>query len=113
MTTATTAKMDNVLIVFTNCPDAQSAGALAQHLVEQKLAACVNVLGACNSVYRWRGAVERADEVPVLIKTTGAAYDRLVIAIRSQHPYELPEIVAVRVEAGLPEYLNWVRSEIE
>lgn len=100
-------------MVFTNCPDAQSATALAQHLVEQKLAACVNVLGACTSVYRWRGAMERAQEVPVLIKTTHAAYDRLAAAIRAHHPYELPEIVAVRLEAGLPEYLNWVRSEVE
>lgn len=104
---------DSVLMVFTNCPDAQTAASLAEHLIESRLAACVNVLAACDSVYRWRGSVERAREVPVLIKTTRGAYDRLAAAIRSHHPYELPEIVAVRVEAGLPEYLNWVRSEIE
>lgn len=109
--TANDSTQDSVLMVFTNCPDTQSAVALAEHLVEKRLAACVNVLGGCDSIYRWRGAVERAQEVPVLIKTTRGAYDRLAAAIRSHHPYELPEIVAVRVEAGLPEYLSWVHSE--
>lgn len=105
--------MDDVLMVFTNCPDTESASALARHVIEQRLAACVNVLGPCASVYRWRGAVEQAQEVPVIMKTTRGAFDRLAGAIRSNHPYELPEIVAVRVEAGLPDYLNWVRSETE
>lgn len=105
--------MDNVLIVITNYPDAERAGQLAQQLVERRLAACVNIMAACTSVYRWQGAVERAQEVPVLIKTTQRAYQDVTEAIRAHHPYELPEIVAVRVDAGLPDYLDWVRSEIE
>ena len=102
----------DVLLVFTNLPDADRAEALARALVEQRLAACVNVLGACRSVYRWQGAVESAEEVPVLIKTTTDAYPRLEAAIRALHGYELPEIVAVRVSAGLPGYLAWVRDQV-
>ena len=71
----------------------------------------MNVLSGCTSIYRWQGAVEQADEVPVLIKARGARYDELEAAIRRLHPYELPEIVAVPVVRGLPDYLEWVALE--
>ena len=100
-----------VLLVFTNMPDHASAAALAAALVEARLVACVNVLAACTSVYRWQGAVETASEVPVLMKTTLARYAALEAAIRARHPYELPEIVAVPVDHGLPAYLDWVAAE--
>ena len=100
-----------VLLVFTNMPDHASAAALAAALVEARLVACVNVLAACTSVYRWQGVVETASEVPVLMKTTAARYAALEAAIRARHPYELPEIVAVPVEHGLPAYLDWVADE--
>ena len=99
------------LLVFTNMPAHDSATALAAALVEARLVACVNVLAACTSVYRWQGAVETAGEVPVLMKTTVARYAALEAAIRARHPYELPEIVAVPVEHGLPAYLDWVADE--
>lgn len=99
------------LLIFTNLPDADSAQALATHLIEQRLAACVNVLAPCRSVYRWQGRVEQAAEVPLLIKTTAAGYPALEAAIRARHPYELPEIIAVPVARGLPAYLDWVASE--
>jgi periplasmic divalent cation tolerance protein len=99
------------LIVLTNLPDHASAVKLAQALVEQRLAACVNVLAACASVYRWKGSVETAQEVPVLIKTREALYSEVERAIRKSHPYELPEIVAVPVGRGLAEYLDWVAEE--
>ncbi|MDX9885913.1 divalent-cation tolerance protein CutA [Thauera sp.] len=99
------------LLVFTNMPDHDSATALAAALVEARLVACVNVLAACTSVYRWQGVVETASEVPVLMKTTLARYAALEAAIRARHPYELPEIVAVPVERGLPAYLDWVAAE--
>ncbi|MCM8564620.1 divalent-cation tolerance protein CutA [Thauera linaloolentis] len=99
-----------VLIVFTSLPDTASAQALATAVVEAGLAACVNILAPCRSVYRWQGAVERADEVPLLIKTTRARYAGLEAAIRARHPYELPEIVAVPVVLGLPGYLDWVAA---
>ena len=80
-------------------------------LVEARLVACANVLAPCTSVYRWQGVVETASEVPVLMKTTRARYPELEAAIRARHPYELPEIVAVPVEHGLPAYLDWVAVE--
>lgn len=101
----------DALLVLTNLPDADSAHALAAALVEQRLAACVNILAPCRSVFRWEGKVEDASEVPLLIKTTKARYPDLEAAIRARHPYELPEIVAVPLTHGLPAYLDWVASE--
>lgn len=92
-------------------PDREAAVALARALVEARVAACANVLAGCTSVYRWQGAVESADEVPVLIKTTAERYPALEQAIRERHPYELPEIVAVPIAHGLPAYLQWVGAE--
>ncbi len=101
----------DVLLVLTNLPDEASARRLADALLENHAAACVNILAACTSVYRWQGKVEIADEVPLLIKTTRAAYSRLEKLVRELHPYELPEIIAVPVETGLPGYLQWVAQE--
>ncbi len=100
----------DTLLVLTNLPDAEAARKLADHLVGQRLAACVNILAPCRSVYRWQGKVEDAEEVPLLIKTTAARYAELEAAIRAQHPYELPEIVAVPISHGLPGYLAWVAA---
>ncbi len=99
------------LLVLTNLPDQASARALATTLVTERLAACVNLLAPCRSIYRWQGAIESAEEVPLLIKTTSERYAALEAAIRAGHPYELPEIIAVPVEHGLPEYLAWVAAE--
>lgn len=101
----------SVVIVLTNFPDRESAMAVAAYLVEQRLAACVNVLDGCTSVYRWKGKLESEREMPVLIKTRAALFDAVQAAIRSRHPYELPEIVVVPVTTGLLEYLSWVRAE--
>ncbi|MDP2827707.1 MAG: divalent-cation tolerance protein CutA [Sulfuricellaceae bacterium] len=99
------------LLVITNLPDQESAQKLAALLVEAHLAACVNVLAPCHSVYRWQGEIETASETPLLIKTLASCYDKLEAAIREHHPYELPEIIAVPISAGLPEYLAWVAAE--
>ena len=103
--------MDEVIVVLTNLPDREAALKLAQELVAKRLAACVNVLAECTSVYRWKGEVERAAEVPVLIKTRAGRYEEVEAAIRRLHPYELPEIVAIPVGRGLDEYLEWVGAE--
>ena len=100
-----------VVLVLTNLPDLAAARRLAKLLVEQRLAACVNVLAQCSSVYRWRGRIETASEVPVLIKTVASRYPRIEAAIRANHPYELPEIISVPVVTGLGEYLRWVATE--
>ena len=103
--------MDQVVIVLTNLPDRAVAVQLAQVLVDRRLAACVNVLAECTSIYRWKGAVENATEVPVLIKTRAGRYAEVEAAIRELHPHELPEIVAVPVQHGFDEYLQWVADE--
>jgi len=100
-----------VLLVVTNAPDRAVAQKIANALIEQQLAACVNVLAECASVYRWKGAVESAAEVPLLIKTRAEQYAAVEAAIRSLHPYELPEIIAIPVERGLPAYLEWVEAQ--
>jgi periplasmic divalent cation tolerance protein len=99
------------LLVFTNLPDRASAERLADLLLEQRLAACVNILAPCRSVYRWKGAVQHDDEHPLLIKTSAERYGALEQALRQGHPYELPEIIAVPIEQGLPAYLDWVAAE--
>jgi periplasmic divalent cation tolerance protein len=103
--------VSEVLVLLTNLPDHESAERMAHSLIENHAAACVNILSPCTSVYRWQGKVESANEIPLLIKTTRTAYSRVEELVRAQHPYELPEIIAVSVEAGLPAYLQWVEGE--
>lgn len=109
----TVAEPADALLVLTNLPDAAAAHALAKRLIENRLAACVNILAPCRSVYRWQGKIEDAAEVPLLIKTSAARYTELEAAIRAAHPYELPEIIAVPLSRGLPEYLGWVVAETQ
>jgi len=99
------------LLIMTTLPDEASANALAEALVDERLAACVSVLAPCRSVFRWQGKIDHATEVPLLIKSTAVRYDALEAAIRARHPYELPEIVAIPVVKGLPDYLAWVNAE--
>lgn len=105
--------MHEILLVLTNVPDEATGEAIARALVEDRLAACVNLLPAVQSIYRWQGAIEQAHETTLLIKTTPQRYPELEAAIRARHPYEVPEIVAVPVTAGLPAYLAWVAMETE
>ena len=105
--------IDNVLLVLTNCPDVEVADRIARTIVEQRLAACVNRLAPVESVYRWQGALERVTEVPLLIKTTRERYAEIEQAIRALHPYEVPEIIAMPVSAGLAAYLRWVAEETQ
>ena len=83
---------------------------IAKALVDQQLAACVNVVPGLTSVYRWQGQTESAQEVLLLIKTRQAVYPELEAALLTLHPYELPEIIAVPIEAGLPAYLSWIET---
>jgi periplasmic divalent cation tolerance protein len=100
----------DALIVITNAPDRTVAEKIAYALVERKLAACVNILGDCTSIYRWQGKIETAGEVPLLIKTRADIYAEVEAAIKSLHPYELPEILGVPVECGSSDYLAWVNA---
>ena len=97
-----------VLLCFCTCPDAGVASRIADSLVGEGLAACVNVMPGLRSVYRWQGAVERSDEVLLLVKTTRERLPALSARVVALHPYELPEVVAVEVAGGLSAYLDWV-----
>ncbi|MCY1284774.1 Divalent-cation tolerance protein CutA [compost metagenome] len=100
-----------VLVVITNTPDAETAARLSRAVLEARAAACVNRLPPVESEYWWQGALERAQEWPLLIKTTRARYAALEAVIRQHHPYDVPEIVAVPVTAGFAPYLAWLGSE--
>jgi len=95
-------------IVLTTCPDAVCAERVAQALVEEGLAACVNILPPMRSIYMWKGKIETADEQLLVIKSTLARFPAIRDRLRALHPYELPEIIAVPIADGLPEYLAWL-----
>lgn len=102
----------SALIVFTTFPDPDTARTLARKLVEMRLAACVNVMSPCLSVYRWQGRLNEDEEIPVIIKTSADNYARVEAFVRENHPYELPEVVALDITRGLPGYLAWLSEEI-
>jgi periplasmic divalent cation tolerance protein len=97
-------------LILTTCPDSETAERIAQALVTEGLCACVNILPPMRSVYRWKGAVETASEQLLLIKTRADAQAAIEARVRDLHPYELPEIIAVRIVAGLPAYLAWLTN---
>lgn len=103
----------DVILVCTTFPDRASAEKLALYVVEQRLAACVNILAECTSVYAWQGQLERSSEIPLLIKTSAGRYAALEAAIHDMHPYELPEVIQVSVEGGLPAYLDWIAQQTQ
>jgi periplasmic divalent cation tolerance protein len=102
---------DDVLAVYLTFPDEATAERLATMLIEQRLAACVNLLPGARSYYRWQGAVTAEVEVVAVAKTRAGRLAALVEAIRAAHPYELPCVVAYPASGGLTGYLDWVRSE--
>lgn len=107
-----TAHAQNILLVLTNMPDSTSAAQLGESLIAQHLAACVNILAPCQSIYAWQGKIEQTTEIPLLIKTTTSCYQALETAIIKAHPYELPEIITINVDGGLPGYLQWVNAQL-
>jgi periplasmic divalent cation tolerance protein len=95
-------------LILCTCPDRDTAEKIAQRLVEGRLAACVNILPGLTSIYTWDNWLETAEEHLLLIKTAGGRYPAIEQAIREQHPYDLPEIIALPIVRGLPAYLNWI-----
>jgi len=100
-----------LIMVLTNLPDMEAAQMLARHLVEQKLAACVNILPGVQSIYRWHGALEHASEVGLFIKTTQLCYPELQRTVSQLHPYDTPELIVLPITDGLPAYLDWISEE--
>lgn len=97
-------------LVLTTCPDAATAETIARALVEERLAACVSVMAPMRSIYRWRGAVETAEEQLLIVKIRVADYEKVEQSIQQLHPYELPEVVAIPIADGLPGYLAWIED---
>ncbi len=99
-------------VVLTTVKNRAEAKRLAERIVSEKLAACVSAVPNVTSVYRWRGKVERAREVLVVVKTSMKKLDRLIPRIKELHSYEVPEVLALRIERGLPEYLKWISESL-
>ncbi len=99
-------------VVLCNCPDRGSARRLAATLVERRLAACVNVIDAVESFYWWQGEMQQDKEHTLVIKTTADAYPALESVLRAEHPDQVPEIIALPVERGLRDYLEWLRTTV-
>lgn len=97
----------DVLVVLVTCPPDKAQG-IAEALVEERVAACVNVVASLNTVYRWKGEVQRENEALLLVKTTVDRFEALKQAVLRHHPYELPEVIAVPVDRGHTPYLEWV-----
>ena len=100
------------LIVLTTFPDLETARQIGTKLVEEQVAACVNLLPGAESIYRWQGVVDTAREIPAVIKTTRAGYARLEATLRDAHPYEVPEVLALSVADGSEPYLRWVAENV-
>jgi periplasmic divalent cation tolerance protein len=100
-----------VRVALSTAPDADTAARIARALVEERLAACVNLVPAVRSIYRWQGRIEDEAEVLLVIKTRSERVEALAERLRALHPYELPELVALPVTAGLAPYLDWVAAE--
>ena len=99
---------EKFILVLSTFPASISVKDIAEILVNEKLAACINIIPEVQSVFRWKDKVDNAPENILIIKTTLNLYDVLERRIKELHPYELPEIIAVPIEKGLTEYLNWV-----
>jgi periplasmic divalent cation tolerance protein len=103
--------MTDKIVVFSTCESAEQAVKVARALVEQRLAACVNIVPGVTSVYRWKGAVEEAQEWLLAIKSTRSLFDRLSETLAAQHSYEVPEAIALPIVAGSQSYLAWLTAE--
>jgi periplasmic divalent cation tolerance protein len=103
--------MTDIVLVFTTAPAGPQAEHIARALVEERLAACVNVSPTMTSIYRWHGGVEREHECQLVIKTTRARLAALEQRVKALHPYELPEFLVVPVSEASPAYVEWVRAE--
>lgn len=98
------------LVVLCTVPDEQTGQSLGRSLVERQLAACVNVVPGLTSIYRWKGKIEQDKEALLFIKTQPDRFEALSEAIQAEHPYEVPEILALSATAGLEAYCSWVRE---
>lgn len=99
------------ILVYMTAPTEAEAGRIADHLVEKRLCACVNVLSGMTSVYQWKGEIRHAEEIVMIAKTTEDRLESLVVAVKSLHSYECPCIVALPITGGFPPFLQWIQEE--
>jgi len=107
------AKTNDVRLVLITAPNETTAGEIAEALVAQRLAACINLVPGLNSIYRWRGKIQHDRECLLLVKTRASAVNLVVETTRKLHPYRLPEIIAIEVSGGLKTYLSWVKRSVK
>jgi periplasmic divalent cation tolerance protein len=105
--------MTDTIVVLTTAGSGDEARRIADALVERRQAACVNIVKGVESIYRWKGKTEEAQEWMLLIKTTSAAFDRVWSTIKELHSYELPECLKISIEGGSPEYLAWIENSVK
>ncbi len=96
------------LVIYCTCPDQATAEHIAETVVDERLAACVNLVSGLTSIYRWQGQIQRDTEWLLIIKTRRTVYSLLEARLRELHPYEVPEIIALPIQAGLADYLDWI-----
>jgi periplasmic divalent cation tolerance protein len=104
--------MKRFVDVWVNCPDAEVAARVAEACVTERLAACANIFGPIDSIYRWKGAIERAAEIPLLLKSRADLFEKLSARVKSLHPYEVPSIIATEIELIDPAYAKWLEEEM-
>ena len=104
--------MTDKIVVFSTCGSKEEAERLARRLLEEHVAGCVNVISPVHSFYWWKGAIEDANEWLLVIKTSRELFDRVRATLESAHSYELPEVLALPVVAGAPNYLAWMDGEL-
>jgi len=97
-------------ITFSTCKDLREAKKIARTLVREKLAACVNVVPGVSSIYAWKGKIEEGREVLLVLKSRSSLSKRLAARVKQLHCYEVPEVVTIRIAAGNPDYLRWIRE---
>ena len=101
------------LTVFCTFPDLENARRVVDRLVKDRLIACGNIFPAVESIYRWKGKIERSFEALAILKTTRDQFSRLEAVFKELHPYEVPELIATRISNGLPAYLAWITENVE
>jgi len=105
-------KKKTYMLVLCSCPDQEIATTIAENIVAQHLAACINIVPGIKSIYHWQGNVESAEESLMLIKTHQQKLSSLQNTITTMHPYEVPEIISLDISNGLPKYLDWITSSM-
>lgn len=99
------------ILILVTAPSHEVGEQIAMRLVEERLAACANLVGPIQSTYRWEGAIEKDEEILLMIKTRSALFDRVAECVRQNHPYSVPEVIGVTISHGLTSYLDWINKE--